>query len=69
MSRVAPSPTAARPTPATIQVPRDRIAQRAYEKWVQRGRNHGNDQQDWIEAENELRAEYARMSGLAPARR
>jgi hypothetical protein len=34
---------------------------RAYEKWCKRGRPHqGTDKQDWLEAENELRAEMNR---------
>jgi Protein of unknown function (DUF2934) len=40
-------------------IPHERIAQRAYEKWCQRGFQHGRDQQDWQEAEAELRAEMA----------
>jgi hypothetical protein len=45
-------------------IPQERIAQRAYEKWCQRGCPHGTDQQDWLEAEAELRAEMA--GGRAP---
>ncbi len=41
---------------------RDRVAQRAYEKWMRRGRQHGNDKQDWFEAERELLAEQARLN-------
>jgi hypothetical protein len=44
-------------------VPHERIAQRAYEKWMKRGCPHGTDVQDWIEAERELVAEIARTSG------
>lgn len=44
------------------QVPHERIAMRAYEKWCRRGRTHGHDKQDWIEAESELRAEGQRGS-------
>jgi hypothetical protein len=48
-------------TPSTAQtpIPHERIALRAYEKWVKRGRPAGTDVQDWIEAEAELRAEQA----------
>jgi hypothetical protein len=35
---------------------------RAYEKWVKRGRPHGHDVQDWVEAEAELKAEMVRAS-------
>jgi hypothetical protein len=42
------------------QIPHEKIAMRAYEKWCRRGRTHGNHQQDWIEAEQELRNEANR---------
>ena len=32
----------------------DLIAQRAYERYVARGREDGHDQEDWFEAEREL---------------
>jgi hypothetical protein len=35
----------------------DKIAMRAYQKWVQRGCPQGSEQQDWLEAEAELRRE------------
>jgi hypothetical protein len=41
-------------------IPHERIASRAYDKWCKRGRPHGQDRQDWLEAESELRAEAAR---------
>lgn len=47
------SPAAIRPkTP--IELPEgmwERIAQKAYELWEQRGRQAGNDLGDWLEAE------------------
>lgn len=58
MSRVA-KPTVAQPVSST-PIPHDKIAMRAYEKWVKRGRPPGTDMQDWIEAEAELRAEMSR---------
>ncbi len=58
MSRVAMPPTSLPASP--MKVPHEKIAMRAYEKWVKRGRPHGSDVQDWVEAENELRAEMAR---------
>jgi hypothetical protein len=42
---------------ATIQVPKDKVAMRAYEKWCQGGYQHGCDQKHWLEAEMELRSE------------
>ena len=60
MSRVA-SQSQTRPTttpsPTTGQVPHEKIAQRAYEKWMKHGCSHGRHEQDWAEAEAELRAE------------
>ena len=62
MSRVVtPTPT----QPGTMKVPHEKIAMRAYEKWCKRGRPLGTDQQDWVEAERELRAEMSRSQGSA----
>jgi hypothetical protein len=33
----------------------DQIARRAYERYEARGREHGRDQEDWFNAEEELR--------------
>ena len=60
MSRVATPP--APPSTPAVKVPHDKVAKRAYEKWVQRGRPQGTDKQDWMEAEAEIRAEMARSS-------
>jgi hypothetical protein len=60
MSRIVTPPTA-QPT-GTLPIPHDKIAMRAYEKWLKRGRRHGNDMQDWIEAEVELREEMRRSN-------
>ncbi|MBI1831751.1 MAG: DUF2934 domain-containing protein [Planctomycetes bacterium] len=58
------TPMASQQSCATTQacVPLEKIAMRAYQKWVQRGCMHGCDQQDWLEAEAELKAEMARGS-------
>ncbi|TMQ35485.1 MAG: DUF2934 domain-containing protein [Planctomycetota bacterium] len=48
------------PATGAMKVPHEKIAMRAYEKWCKRGYAHGHDRQDWVEAETELRAEYAR---------
>jgi len=50
-------------------IPHEKIAMRAYEKWCKRGRPHGSDKQDWIDAERELREEYARAGGSPSTRR
>ena len=61
MSRVVSPPTA-QPASQT-QVPHEKIAMRAYEKWCKRGQPHGSDKQDWAEAEMELKAEMNRSVG------
>jgi hypothetical protein len=38
----------------------DKVAARAYQKWLQKGCKHGHDRQDWLEAEAEIKAEMAR---------
>jgi hypothetical protein len=68
MSRVVTPPTA-KPASPQVQIPHDKIAKRAYEKWVQRGQPHGTDIQDWLEAEAELRSELTRTTGHGPTRR
>jgi hypothetical protein len=46
-------------------VPKERVAQRAYEKWLKRGCVHGHDLQDWVEAEREIMAEQSRSANAA----
>ena len=65
MSRVVTPPAAKPVTPQAKPIPADKIAMRAYEKWVKRGFKHGRDQQDWLEAEAELRAEFGMSTGSA----
>ncbi len=45
-------------TAATID--RERIANRAYERYMERGGADGQDLQDWLEAERELAQEQRR---------
>lgn len=45
--------------PAAVELPHDKIAARAEEIWDRKGRPHGQDEQNWAEAEAELQAEYA----------
>jgi hypothetical protein len=58
----------AQPTTSQTRIPHERIAQRAYEKWMKRGCPHGTAQQDWFEAERELMAEMSRSSTTATRR-
>lgn len=39
---------------------RDRVAKRAYEKWLKSGCKHGCDRQNWLDAEAEIMAELNR---------
>jgi hypothetical protein len=65
MSRVSAPPAPTGMTSA-VKVPHEKIAMRAYEKWCKKGRPCGTDKQDWIEAENELKAEMSR-TGAVPS--
>jgi hypothetical protein len=74
MSRATSSTTPVSPQQqqgTMMSIPRDKIAMRAYEKWCKRGKPHGSDKQDWMEAERELVAEMGRAGGMhgAQARR
>ena len=77
MSRVVTPPTSPTTPPygqpqgvVQVRIPHEKIAMRAFEKWVQRGRPCGTELQDWLEAEAELRAEFSRTSfgGNTPRR-
>jgi hypothetical protein len=57
---VAPAPAAKAAPPAPVEIPADKIAARAFEIWVERGRQPGTAQDNWLQAEAELRARYAR---------
>jgi hypothetical protein len=46
-------------------VPHEKIAMRAYEKWIKRGRPQGTEMQDWLEAEMELKTEMSRSKSPA----
>ncbi len=52
LSTAAPEPTRAEPT-------NERIAARAYELFLERGRDDGHDVDDWLRAERELHEERA----------
>ncbi|HZP49455.1 MAG TPA: DUF2934 domain-containing protein [Vicinamibacterales bacterium] len=42
-------------SPAFIILPVADIAERAYQLYIQRGRVHGFDREDWLRAEHELK--------------
>jgi len=53
----SPAKRTAKPRPAAPFVPaptHDDIANRAYERFLQRGAQHGQDFEDWLAAEREL---------------
>jgi len=54
-------PAGTKPSRATtkVQIRHEQIAQRAHEIWVSQGGRHGQDQEHWLEAEEQLRAELA----------
>jgi len=54
------------PTTQTGQLPHEKIAMRAYDKWCKKGRPKGTDKQDWLEAEAELRTEMTRTGTPQP---
>lgn len=45
-----------------------RIAERAYQLFLKRGGKHGYHQQDWMQAEKDIRAELAKPAAKAPAK-
>jgi len=64
-SVVAPStplrPAGTKPPRATARakITYEQIAQRAHEIWVKQGCEHGQDQQNWLDAERQLKVELA----------
>jgi hypothetical protein len=68
MSRTV-TPSVAPPSTTPVRLPHDKVAMRAYEKWVKQGQPPGRDVQNWLEAEAELRAEYSRNPGTSTTRR
>ncbi|MCX5644089.1 MAG: DUF2934 domain-containing protein [Phycisphaerae bacterium] len=45
---------------ATVKISREQIAQRAHEIWVKNGCKHGQDEQNWLEAERQLKADASK---------
>ena len=55
-----PRKTAAKPSSVNgkvtqMPVPRERVAELAHQFWIQRGYQHGFDEEDWFRAEQQLR--------------
>ncbi|MGH7172023.1 MAG: DUF2934 domain-containing protein [Gemmataceae bacterium] len=60
MSRVVTPPLAPTTNMTPVTISQEKIAMRAYEKWIKRGRPPGTEMQDWLEAEMELKSEMSR---------
>jgi hypothetical protein len=54
------SPASKPQTQVEMKITHDQIAQRAYEIWLAKGRPPGQEEQNWREAEAELRREKSR---------
>jgi hypothetical protein len=54
-------PAGTKPLQATsrAKITYEQIARRAHEIWVKQGCTHGQDRQNWLEAERQLKAELA----------
>jgi hypothetical protein len=65
MSRVVTPPMAQSSSMSPLAIPHEKIAMRAYEKWLKRGRPLGTEMQDWLEAEMELKSEMSRTKSPA----
>ncbi|HTU92115.1 MAG TPA: DUF2934 domain-containing protein [Gemmataceae bacterium] len=65
MSRVVTPPSSQPNNMQPLMVPHEKIAMRAYEKWIKRGRPPGTGMEDWLEAESELKTEMARTKPAA----
>ncbi|HTU19838.1 MAG TPA: DUF2934 domain-containing protein [Gemmataceae bacterium] len=65
MSRVVTPPLTQQTPMSPLTIPEEKIAMRAYEKWIKRGRPQGTEIQDWLEAENELKSEMSRTRSQA----
>jgi len=60
--------TATMPQTSQSSLPQDKVASRAYQKWLQGGCKHGCDKQHWYEAEQEIRSEMMRTGAQTPKR-
>lgn len=47
----------------------DKIRQRAYERYQERGGEHGHDMDDWFEAEREIEGDVTERSSKPPRNR
>ncbi len=64
-TKSAPSAAMPQSTAAQASLPLEKVAKRAFEKWMKGGCKHGCDKQHWFEAEAELRAELTKTGAAA----
>jgi hypothetical protein len=55
-ARKTKTASAAESVPPSVEPSADEIRRRAYERYQERGGNHGRHFDDWLEAEKELRS-------------
>jgi len=55
-----PAGTKAPEATKMVKITCDQIAQRAHQIWVKNGCKHGQDEQNWLEAERQLKAEASK---------
>lgn len=67
MGKPMQTPTPTQPVMTHNSAAQDKVAARAYQKWMQKGCKHGTDTQDWLEAEAEIKAEMARTGNSKKA--
>jgi len=56
--------TGEKSTKITLNNPGDfvsEVRERAYEMYMERGQNHGNDLNDWLKAEKEVKNKYSHV--------
>jgi hypothetical protein len=62
--KTAPRKTAAKKKtttpaePSNVPLTRQEVELLAYQLWVDRGKQHGDDGQDWLRAEEQLRTQH-----------
>lgn len=61
------SPAESKPRTAEGHPTREEIELRAYQIYLERGGAHGQDMEDWLQAERELLEKYGKTGRLAKA--
>ncbi len=58
-TQTPPRRAGTKPATTNAKITQEQIAKRAHEIWVKQGCKHGKDQENWFEAERQLKAELA----------